>query len=129
MYKRNRSNDILIGEDRWIESIELTCRHDDAVEIDPLLVDLSRLWSLLEVHCVAGCCGLEAFDFFPESIAAASKTMNPLDLNSSLNTAIQDIEGLTAQFVRSSRLNNLSDKKVFLALLNHIRACACVACS
>lgn len=123
MTKRIRTNDILIGEDRWIESIELKGGHSDAVEIDPLLIGLSSMWSLLEVHCVAGCCGLEAFDFFPESIATASKRMDLFDLNSSLTNAIQDIEDLSTELVRSTRLNNLADKKMFLALLHHIRSC------
>jgi len=42
------------------------------VDIDPELKALEPMWRALETSCVAGCCGLDAFDFSPENIASAA---------------------------------------------------------
>lgn len=34
-----------------------------AADIDALLPEAEWLWRGLEIHCLAGCCGLDAFDF------------------------------------------------------------------
>ncbi len=123
MNARLSKNDIPIGESRWIEFIELEGRYNEAVEIDLLLADLSRLWSGLEQHCVSGCCGFDAFDFYPEAIASAAIGMDLKFLHRSLNDAVQKIEALETTVVASKRLNNLADKSTFLTLLKHIQSC------
>ena len=123
MSTRPHKNDIPIGESRWIEFIDLEGRYNEAVEIDPLLAELSPLWQALEQHCVADCCGFDAFDFYPEAIASAADEMNAESLHESLTNAIRQIQVLENTVVMSTRLNNLADKKTFLDLLSHIQSC------
>ena len=123
MSARLRKNDIPISASHWIEFIDLEGRYEEALEIDALLVELSALWPGLEQHCVAGCCGFDAFDFYPETIISATATMDLASLRRSLSHAILKIEALETTVVMSTRLNNLADKKTFLALLTHIQSC------
>jgi hypothetical protein len=123
MSARPRNNAIPIGDGHWIDFIVLEGRYNEAVEIDPLLIDLLPLWQGLEQHCEAACCGFDAFNFHPDAIASATRGMNTSDLNRWLSNAIRGIEALETTVVVSRRLNNLADKRTFLALLSHIQAC------
>ena len=123
MSARPHKDDIPIGDGLWIDFVELEGRYHEAVEVDPLLVDLLPLWQGLERHCEAACCGFDAFDFSPDAIASATRGMNTSDLVRQLRNAIHGIEALEATVVVSRRLNNSADKKTFLALLKHLRAC------
>lgn len=123
MSARPHQDDIPIGDGLWIDFVKLEGRYHEAVEVDPLLVDLLPLWQGLERHCEAACCGFDAFDFSPNAIASARRGMNTSDLIRLLSNAIRAIEALETTVVVSRRLNNFADKKTFLALLKHLRAC------
>lgn len=123
MNARRHKNDIPIGESRWIEFIDLDGRYEEAIEIDPFLLELSAMWQNLEQHCVADCCGFDAFDFNPETIVLASAGMDLPNLHRSLNDTILKIEALETTVIVSTRLNSLADKKTFLAILMHIQSC------
>ncbi|BCS88308.1 DUF6331 family protein [Pseudodesulfovibrio sediminis] len=116
-------DDIPIGESSWIEFIDLADRQGEAVQVDSLLVKLFPLWEALEQHCVAECCGFDAFDFYPNAIVSAATGMDLNELHETLSNAISDIEALETTIVVSDRLNNYADKKTFLALLAHIKSC------
>ena len=60
MTQRDHQYDIQIGDDAWIEFISLDGRYEQAIDIDPLLGELWPLICLLETHCVADCCGMDA---------------------------------------------------------------------
>jgi hypothetical protein len=68
-------NAIVIGPNEYIESVALTGNLDHTTELDPHMQDLSEFWSLLETHCVAGCCGLDAFDLTKEAVQSAAQTL------------------------------------------------------
>ncbi|MEG1055242.1 MAG: DUF6331 family protein, partial [Janthinobacterium sp.] len=71
MTQRDRQDDIQIGDDAWIEWISLDGRYEQAIDIDPLLGELWPLICLLETHCVADCCGMDAYDFTREAVNTA----------------------------------------------------------
>lgn len=87
------------------------------------MLELSAIWQKLEQHCVADCCGFDAFDFNPEAIALAAAEMDLSNLHRSLNNTILKIEALETTVIMSTRLNSLADKKTFLAILMHIQSC------
>lgn len=121
--QRRYMNNIRVGPSRWIEFIDLDGRYDQAVQVDPLLAELSELWRAIELHCVAECCGLGAFDFTPEAIVDATADMDVSALRASLNDAIRAVEALDSTVVVSARLNTIADSKTLLDLLSHIRSC------
>ncbi|OBQ46061.1 DUF6331 family protein [Halodesulfovibrio spirochaetisodalis] len=114
---------IYISESSWIDKLDLEDPHEQAIEVDPLLVNLEPLWGALELHCVAECCGFDAFDFCPDAITSTVAKMNPQELHAALTKAIHDVESIESATIVSTRLNNYAHKKTFWALLSHIQAC------
>ncbi|MGS0891289.1 DUF6331 family protein [Burkholderia stagnalis] len=124
MNRKAHENDISIGQDRWIETGDLADGHARAVDIDPCLALVMPLLDSLETHCVAGCCGIEAFDFWPDEIEAAAGSRHHderVRLSGDLATVYRSIDGLPADVVVSTRMNQYFRKAVVLALLAHIR--------
>jgi hypothetical protein len=62
-------NAIKIGEGQWIKHIDLSPEYyRNAEDIDQHFAKNENFWSQLESHCVAGCCGIDAFDLYPDEI-------------------------------------------------------------
>lgn len=120
---RNHRDDILIGDDQWIEFISLEGRDDRLVEIDSYLVGLWPLIERLETECVAACCGFDAFDFTSEAILAALNGLDRASLLAACDQAQHDIAHVDSSIVVSHRMNNLADKQVMLQLLAHLHRC------
>lgn len=118
-------NSIPIGEGKWIEFIDLTGRYETAIEIDLLIKDLEPLWSALETQCVAGCCGFDAFDFYPENIAGAKERIDASAMCQSLLSLQAALKKLDGGVVLSRRLNNYADVAVFNALIVHLQSNLC----
>lgn len=116
----NHKNDIRIGDNKWISFIDLSGRYESAINIDHIIDKTSELWDALETECVAGCCGIDAFSFYPQDIINVVSIMNDSQLEALLEEAIYQIESLPTTVVVSNRLNNYEDKIVFIALLNHL---------
>jgi hypothetical protein len=116
----HQKDDIFIGDDKWIKFIDLTGRYNMAVEIDRHLSPIIDFINSLETQCNAMCCGFDAFDFTPEGIAKSASKNDVRDLRRKFADVINVIDGLQAQVIVSSRMNNLADKTVFLQLLRHI---------
>ena len=123
MTLRPHKNDIWIGESHWIEFIDLEGRYHEAVEVDSHLSALEPLWDALETQCEAACCGFDAFDFSPEGVADAARSVSPGSLCDAMDQAIRAVEKLDGTVIVSHRLNNLADKRTFLALLSHLSTC------
>ena len=115
------NNAILLGTDTWIEHVDLTGRYELAVNVDLLLKELEPMWSALETECVAGCCGLDAFDFSPESIASASAKLDVAEICAKIGRLRSELAGIGAEVFVSQRLNNYADRVVFEALLAHLQ--------
>lgn len=123
MTERDRQYDIQIGDDAWIEFIDLDGRYDQAVDIDALLGELWPLICRLETHCVAGCCGMDAYDFTPEAIATALLELDRAQLHASCAQAKIAVTAVASDVLLSSTMNHYADKRVFLQLLEHLDAC------
>lgn len=88
-----------------------------------MFVDIFQLLDVLEKNCVAECCGFNAFDFFQETIFSVVFGMDADVLINALGRAIVDVGRVETSVVVSSRMNNFADKRVFVALLRHIKSC------
>jgi hypothetical protein len=115
------TNDINIGKDKWIEWINFDFTNGDNVfQIDDLLRSTFDFWDKLEIQCVAGCCGIDAYSFWKEDIKLAADQMNQADLIKNLMTAKMNIESRSEVILASEKLNFLMNKSVFIQLLDHI---------
>ena len=123
MTERDRQYDIRIGDDAWIEFIDLDGRYDQAVDIDGLLGELRPLICRLETHCVAGCCGMDAFDFTREGIAAALTELDRAQLHAACAQARGALAAAAGDVFVSNTMNQIADKRVFLQLLAHLDRC------
>jgi hypothetical protein len=111
---------ILIGDEKWVEFVDTGLRETEA-DIDPLLMDLEPMWQMLETECVAGCCGIQAFDFTPENIAAVASGLNSSEISAKIANLRAHLQQLDAGVFISGRLNHYSHRSVFDALLRHLQ--------
>lgn len=113
-------NDISISENLWIDWIEFDYRASNPKDIDDFLEPTMKLWNRLEVHCVAGCCGIDAFSFWREDIKNAVADLDQAYFIDELDKLKSKISNLDTEELKSSRINNLFHKNVFLKLIDHI---------
>ena len=123
MTERDRQYDIRIGDDAWIEFIDLDGRYDRAVDIDGLLGELWPLICRLETHCVAGCCGIDAYDFTREGVATALLELDCAHLHAACAAAKAAVTAAASEVLKSAAMNHFADKRVFLQLLEHLDEC------
>ena len=123
MTERDRQYDIRIGDDAWIEFIDLDGRYDQAVDIDGLLGELRPLICRLETHCVAGCCGMDAYDFTRTGIATALLELDRAQLHAACSAAKVAVTAAASDVLTSATMNHFADKRVFLQWLDHLDAC------
>ncbi|AIO28077.1 DUF6331 family protein [Burkholderia cepacia] len=124
MNGKPHKDDIGIGPDRWIEFGDLSGRQAQAVAIDPCLAAVMSLIDALETDCVAACCGIDAFGFWPDEIAVAVSTLDRAALArlaDDLLSVQRAIDALPSDLVVSTRMNQFFRKAVLLELLAHIR--------
>lgn len=120
MTERDRQYDLQIDDDEWIEHISIEARYGQAVDIDAHLAELGPLIDRLESHCVAGCCGFDAFDFTRDAIDAALPGLDRAPLLAACASARNAVAAVASGVVLSNRMNNACDSRVFLRLLEHI---------
>jgi Family of unknown function (DUF6331) len=114
-------NDISIGQDQWIEFVDFSkSAAADAYQIDSILIPNEKFWNLLEENCVAGCCGIDAFVFWPEDIKRIASQFDVEQLRNQISEMITSVEALDHEVFVSSRLNLYCHKTVLLQLLKHI---------
>ena len=122
MPKPNR-NDISIGENAWIEFIELDDQQKIAIELDEILKPIEPFLNLLETECVAACCGIDAYALWPEDIAVAKTQSCISDLSRVIGTVREQIGGTDGASFVSHRMNNFFHRKTLLQLVDHIAKC------
>ena len=123
MTERDHQYDIQIAEDAWIEHIDLGERYAQAVGIDEHLEGLWPLICRLETHCVAGCCGIDAFDFTRAGVAAALLELDPAQLHAACAQARGAVAAAASDVFMSNTLNHIADQRVFLQLIEHLDRC------
>ncbi|MBN3831377.1 DUF6331 family protein [Burkholderia sp. Ac-20344] len=124
MNRKPHKDDIGIGPDRWIGFGDLSGGQAQAVAIDPYLAEVMPLIDALETDCVAACCGIDAFGFWPDEIAVAVSTRDRdalARLADDLLSVQRSIDALPSGLVVSTRMNQYFRKAVVLELLAHIR--------
>lgn len=116
-----KRNNINIGKDYWI--IWKDADANDALDIDALLAPSWGFWLQLETQCVAECCGIHAFCFWPEEIkqAASKLELNRAGFLAEIAKLKEKIGASEFQSVFSQRLNDTVEKSVFIRLLAHIQ--------
>ena len=127
MTERDRQYDIQIGEDIWIEFIDIGGRYDQAIDIDALLGELWQLICRLETHCVAGCCGMDAYDFTREAVETALLERDRAHMHAACAAAKAAVAAAASDVLTSATMNHVADKRVFLQLLEHLDKCIVAA--
>ena len=87
---------------------------------------LGELWPLicrLETHCVAGCCGMDAYDFTREGVATALLELDRAQLHAACMAAKEAVTAAASDVLTSATMNHFADKRVFLQLLEHLDEC------
>ena len=113
-------DDLLIGDDEWIKYVQHDWANVKWHNIDKIIAPLAPLLELLELHCVAECCGLDAFSFHSEDILAVAAKLDRKTVIDALNHAAAEISQLENDVLGSKRLNNGIDRGTMLKLLYHI---------
>ncbi len=115
------TKDISIGQDKWIEWIEFDSSNANPFDIDKMLEPITGFLKLLEIECVAECCGIDAFSFWSEDIQVAHKKYFEKDeLLIELENIRDQIADLSSDVLISTLLNQMINKEVFLELIKHI---------
>jgi hypothetical protein len=111
---------IFISETEKIAWVEFDSSSEDVFDVDYIFNNHTDFLHALEVHCMAECCGLDAFSFYAEDIVKAVKKIDVELLRTDLIKLKKDVIDSEKQIICSSDLNNLMDKTVFIKLLEHL---------
>lgn len=117
MSKINRTN-INIGKDYWIVWVEPDM--ENKINVDELLEPTWSFWQKLETECVAMCCGIYAFSFWPEDIKMVVKDLDEKQFLFGIEKLKNEIEQSDFHSVTSELLNDTLEKSVFVRLITHI---------
>ncbi len=114
-------NAIEIGEGLWIKYVDLSSNeYRNAENLDLYLTVNEKFWSLLETNCVAGCCGIDAFDLYPDEITRVASQFPKSSIESELIEAKKNILNSKSTAFCSKRLNWTFEKSVLIELVDHI---------
>jgi hypothetical protein len=126
---------ISIGPKREINLLELHYGTDAILEIDehlgPFSSDatfkysnvrdpLSEFWNKTETVCVAGCCGIDAFNIWSEEIVEAVKDLDIKTLVNQLERIKEQVLNSSANIISYSRLNYNFARMSFLELIDYL---------
>lgn len=115
--------DINIGEDRWIIARDHQGRLDEAIGLDGILEPIEPFLSALETECVADCCGIRAYDLWPDNVARATRQWEGEDLSGLMACVRANVEQSPGDEYLSRRMNLHVHKQTFLELLDHLADC------
>lgn len=120
MAQANHNYDIPIGNNEVIKWVDFDMKNAKIEYIDDEILPLKALFDGLELACVRGCCGIEAFSFKQELIHETATQLN-LKIKDELDNIIDTIESKTSEVVGSIFLNQYFVKSVFVNLLKHMK--------
>ena len=115
------SNELELATDNWLSLIDVSAAIPHARQIDTHLNDTAMFWGALQIHCVAGCCGLSAFGFRQTDIVAAANASGYSDTRERLVRLHATISNdVNADCLWSETLNQYIDRGDLLRLLEHM---------
>jgi hypothetical protein len=92
------------------------------LNIDSFLLRNQRFWWRLQEHCVAACCGLEAFEFSEANIIKAATAFSSANIAGNLEEVLQYIEENEATYLVSHEvLNSRRPKEEIVGIFEKIR--------
>lgn len=77
-------------------------------------------WQALEVHCIAECCGIDAFDLSPDEIIQTIKGYDQKLIKENLNALLKELESTDIKYVSSDIFNHYSTSKDFINRIQNI---------
>ncbi|MBQ4820737.1 DUF6331 family protein [Aquimarina sp. MMG016] len=80
-----------------------------------------EFWRDLEIHCVAECCGVDAFDFSKEEIQKTITCYDKEEIINNLDFLLGKIELSDYKYVSSGLFDEYSKKKVFVERIKRIK--------
>ncbi|MGD9493991.1 MAG: DUF6331 family protein [Bacteroidales bacterium] len=116
------NKDISIGKDKWIKWIDFDHQTASVYDIDQMIEPITGFLELFETECVAECCGINAFAFWPEDIQIVKKDFNCEDLLIKFQEIKKQLMLIQSEVVNSHFLNQLLRKEVFVKLIEHLIA-------
>jgi RNA-splicing ligase RtcB len=93
---------------------------EKSINIDKYLREVEGFWRNIEVHCVAECCGLDAFDFSKNVIQKATSNETKTQVIKTLELIISEIAASQENEVSSEVFNSHLNKIEFVELLEDI---------
>jgi hypothetical protein len=116
--KRADLNDINIDRGRWLRVRSLPSQAIPH-EIDDVLDETMPIWDALENECVAGCCGIEAFCFWPDEIEKSLTRLRDVPVVQALQRLRDRLaQGNDDDVLVSTRLNTLFVRSSFVDLVD-----------
>jgi shikimate kinase len=116
----------------WLEGEEILSSHlfpspsiEDArtaINVDGLLGETFPLWERLETLCVAGCCGIDAFDLSHSAIRDAAAELGAERMTEVLRSAASMILATQSPWLVSIRINMVATKEQFAHILSAMAA-------
>ncbi|NVO29600.1 MULTISPECIES: DUF6331 family protein [Hymenobacter] len=112
----------LLGFDPFSDSLLCFSHTQDtpANTAQGALAPLDVFWNNLEVACVAACCGVQAFGWWPDDICRAAQGLNQQSLVEALRQTKQTVLSANKDVVSYDRFNQLFARASFLRLLDHL---------
>jgi hypothetical protein len=119
--KREDVNDISIARGRWLRVRSLP-QQATPHEIDDVLEETMPIWDALETECVAGCCGIDAFCFWPDELANSVAKLRGVPVVPALLRLRDAVTGDDDDVLVSTRLNALFVRSSFVQLVDVLLA-------
>lgn len=92
------------------------------LNIDAFLLRNRRFWRRLEEHCIADCCGLDAFEFSETKILQAATTFSSAKIVENMEEALHYLEEKESAYIVSHEvLNFRKPKKEIVGILEKVR--------
>jgi hypothetical protein len=113
---------ISIGPDQWIAWMD-PGYGTEMFSLDEPLSSTQPFWDHLESHCITACCGIDALDFWPESIKEAKEKDGDPDLKMKLEKLRVVVAERPETLMCSSSLNQVFHRDMLVQLLDHIISC------
>lgn len=109
-----------LGDGLRIELPPIDIKPGKMLDMDALVPGIAPLWDALETLCVAGCCGIDAFDFSNEQLAIARRKLDAANVHQQLSRLQRLLADAHLPVVVSKRLNQYLARDAARKLMTHL---------